>query len=277
MRKFVILGLTLIVLGGFALADKTITIRGSDTMLILGQRWAEVYMKKNPDSRIQISGGGSVVGIASLINGTTDITQASRHMYKEEEDSLISKRGKRAVEFRVALDAITLYVSDKNPVESLTFDQLQEIFQGRITNWKEVGGRDARIVLYGREITSGTREFIRMMVLNMGDYDRLFQSLPGTAAIVNAVAKDENGIGYGGVAYAKGVKRMKVALDEGSGYYLPEREYVMTGQYPLARYLYWYTAGPPKGEIKKLLDWVLSPEGQGVVEEVGYFPLVTRE
>ena len=256
--------------------QRTITINGSDTMLILGQKWAEIYMNRNPWVRIQVAGGGSGVGISALINGTTNIAEASRHMEKEEEDRLIKERGesRKPVEFRVAIDGITIYVNRNNPVDSLTLDQLEDIFTGKIGNWKEVGGDDAKIVMYGRESVSGTRRYFQGIVLNMADYAVEVQPLPGTGAIVNAVSKDENGIGYGGVGYASGVKKLRVARDNESGYYLPEREYVITGQYPLARYLYWYTAGSPKDEIEDLLDWVLSPEGQKIVEEVGYFPLI---
>jgi phosphate transport system substrate-binding protein len=261
----------------FAFASQSITVSGSDTMLILGQRWAEEYMKRNPDVRIQVNGGGSGAGFAALINATTDIAQGSRHMYKDEEELLVQETGKPAYEFRVALDAITLYVNEDNPVDRLTFDQLRDIYSGKTRNWKEVGGKDTRIILYGRQSASGTREFFRAMVLNMGDYSKLVQPLLGTAAIVNAVAKDASGIGYGGVAYAKGVKKLMVAVEEESGYYPPEKEFIVTGQYKLGRYLYIYTAGPPKGAVKRYLDWILSPEGQRLVEEVGYFPLGIRE
>jgi phosphate transport system substrate-binding protein len=261
----------------WAFASQTITIKGSDTMLILGQRWAEEYMKEHPDVRLQVSGGGSGAGFAALINGTTDIAQGSRHMYKDEEELLIQETGKHAYEFRVALDAITLYVNEDNPVDQLTFDQLRDIFTGKIRNWKEVGGKDTRIILYGRQSASGTREFFRAMVLKMGDYSKLVQPLMGTAAIVNAVANDANGLGYGGVAYARGVKKLMVAVEEEAGYYPPEKDYIVTGQYKLGRYLYIYTAGPPKGAVKKYLDWILSSQGQKFVEQVGYFPLRIRE
>jgi len=177
----------------------------------------------------------------------------------------------------VALYGITVYVNEKNKVEKLTFAQLKGIFQAKISNWKEVGGEDATIVLYGRENSSGTHVFFKEHVLNNEDYAVRVQPLPGTAAIVNAIAKDEDGIGYGGVAYAKGVKEVLVAKDEKSGYYSPEMENIISGKYPISRYLFWYTAGSPKGDINKLVNWILSPEGQKVVEEVGYFPLPVEQ
>jgi phosphate transport system substrate-binding protein len=217
------------------------------------------------------------VGISALIDGSTDIAQASRPMKDKEREKMLEKRGIGPVETPVALDGITVYVNEKNPVEKLTFAQLKGIFQAKIKNWNEVGGRDAKIVLYGRENSSGTHVFFKEHVLNKEDYSVRVQPLPGTAAIVNAVAKDENGIGYGGVAYAKGVKEILVAYDVESGYYPPTMENIISGKYPISRYLFWYTAGSPKGDIKKLVDWILSPTGQEIVEEVGYFPLPAKE
>ena len=277
MKKLLVILAGLVLLSGLVFAGKNITLKGSDTLLILGQKWAEIYMKENPGTVVQVTGGGSGVGIASLINGTTDIAQASRPMKDKERDNMLEKRGIGPEEIPVALDGITVYVNEKNKVEKLTFVQLKDIFQAKISNWKEVGGTDANIVLYGRENSSGTHVFFKEHVLNDEDYAVSVQPLPGTAAIVNAVAKDEKGIGYGGVAYAKGVKEVLVAKDEKSGYYLPKMENIISGKYPISRYLFWYTAGSPKGNINKLVNWILSPEGQKVVEEVGYFPLPVEE
>lgn len=277
MKKLVILLIGSILLSGLLFAGKTITIKGSDTLLILGQKWAEVYMKKHPGVVIQVTGGGSGVGISALINGTTDIAQASRPMKDKEKDKMLEKRGVGPHEIPVALDGITVYVNEKNPVEKLTFAQLKGIFQAKIKNWKEVGGKDAKIVLYGRENSSGTHVFFKEHVLNKEDYAVRVQPLPGTAGIVHAVAKDKSGIGYGGVAYAKGVKEILVAKDEKSGYFLPKMKNILSGKYPISRYLFWYTAGSPKGKINELVGWILSPEGQKIVEEVGYFPLPTEK
>jgi phosphate transport system substrate-binding protein len=273
MKKLTLLIIGLILMSSFIFAARNITLKGSDTLLILGQKWAEIYMKENPGTVIQVTGGGSGVGIAALINGTTDIAQASRPMKDKEKENVLEKRGIGANEIPVALDGITVYVNEKNTVGKLTFAQLKDIFQAKITNWKQVGGQDEKIVLYGRENSSGTHVFFKEHVLNNEDYAVSVQPLPGTAAIVNAVAQDEKGIGYGGVAYAKGVKEVLVAKDEKSGYYPPKMENIISGKYPISRYLFWYTAGTPKGEVKKLIDWILSPEGQKLVEEVGYFPL----
>jgi phosphate transport system substrate-binding protein len=277
MKKLIALAMALVFLAGLAFAAGNITLKGSDTLLILGQKWAEIYMKEHPGAVVQVTGGGSGVGISALINGGTDIAQASRPMKDKEKETLLEKRGIGAHEIQVALDGITIYVNEKNLVEKLTFAQLKDIYQATAKNWKEVGGNDAPIVLYGRENSSGTHVFFKEHVLNDEDYAVSVQPLPGTAAIVNAVAKDENGIGYGGAAYAKGVKEILVAHDEKSGFFPPSMENIISGKYPISRYLYWYTAGSPKGDIKDLVDWVLSPEGQKIVEEVGYFPLPTEK
>ncbi len=273
MKKLFALTVGLVLVSSLVFAGKNITLKGSDTLLILGQKWAEIYMKNHPGTVVQVTGGGSGVGISALINGGTYIAQASRAMKDKEKDTMLEKRGVGPYEIPVALDGITVYVHENNPVEKLTFTQLKDIFQAAVKNWKEVGGNDAPIVLYGRENSSGTHVFFKEHVLDNEDYSVRVQPLPGTAAIVNAVAEDDNGIGYGGAAYAKGVKEILVAHDEKSGYFPPTMENIVSGEYPISRYLYWYTAGSPKGDIKNLVDWVLSPQGQKIVGEVGYFPL----
>ncbi|MDI3279805.1 MAG: phosphate ABC transporter substrate-binding protein [Bacillota bacterium] len=252
---------------------RPITMKGSDTMVILGQRWAEVYMYRNPGVVIQVTGGGSGTGIAALINGTTDIAQSSRPIEEEERRRVQERRGKPVREFVVARDGITVYLNQHNPVEELTLAQLKAIFTGRIENWNEVGGPDAPVVLYGRENNSGTHLFFREHVLENENYSPRVQPQAGTAAVVNAVAKDRNGIGYGGLAYAHGVKALKVKKDAKSPAVAPSLETVKDGSYPISRNLYWYTAGEPEPQVRRFLEWVLSPEGQKIVEEVGYIPL----
>jgi phosphate transport system substrate-binding protein len=189
-----------------AFAGKSITIKGSDTMLILGQRWAEVYMNQNPGVVIQVTGGGSGVGIAALINGGTEICQASRPMKSSEIDKLKERFNTTGVELPVARDGLSLYLNEENKISELTLDQLKGIYTGQITNWKNLGGDDAKIVLYGRENSSGTYVYFKDNVLKGADFSAQTQTLPGTGAIVNAISKDKCGIGYGGAAYAKGVK-----------------------------------------------------------------------
>jgi phosphate transport system substrate-binding protein len=252
---------------------RNISIKGSDTMVILGQRWAEAYMKKNPGATIQVTGGGSGVGIAALINGTTDIAEASRPMKDVEKTQLQQKRGYTVFELPVALDGLAVYVNERNPIKELSLEQLKKIYTGAFKNWKDVGGNDERILLYGRENSSGTYAYFKEHVLENADYFPTTQTLPGTAAVINAVAKDIRGIGYGGIAYLKGVKALKVKKDNSTLGVEPSLENVQKNIYPVSRFLYWYLAGQPKDQIKKLTDWVVSAEGQAVVNDVGYYPL----
>jgi phosphate transport system substrate-binding protein len=256
-----------------AAKQTTITVKGSDTMVILAQRWAEKYMAERPDVVVQVTGGGSGTGISALINGTTDICNASRPMKKSERNKLKARYNSLGVETPAARDGITVYLHAGNPIDELSLDQLKAIYLAEVTNWKDLGGSDAKIVLYGRENSSGTYVYFRDNVLKGNDYSPLMQSLPGTAAVVNAVAKDKNGIGYGGAAYAKGVKQVKVKRDASSPGYGPTLENITSGNYPIARYLYMYTRSKPAGAIKQFMDWTLSKEGQSIVTEVGYFPV----
>jgi len=257
--------------------QRNITLKGSDTIVILGQRWAEVYMGKNPGVTIQVTGGGSGTGIAALINGTTDIAESSRPMKDKEKEEVKAKRGNEVLELPVAVDGLAVYVHESNPVSELTLQQIKAIYTGQIKNWKEVGGRDDRILLYSRENNSGTYAYFKEHVLENADFHPTVQTLPGTAAVINALAKDRRGIGYGGIAYGKGIKHLKVKRDASSPAVEPTMENVLTSKYPISRFLYWYFAGAPTGDLKALSLWVLSKEGQTVVEKVGYYPLSDRD
>lgn len=248
-----------------------ITVKGSDTMVILAQKWAELFMKQNPSTSIQVTGGGSGVGITALINGTTDICNSSRPMKQTEIEKLKARYNTLGVQIPCAKDGITIFLNEANPVKELTIDQLSEIYKGKIRNWKDVGGNNAEIRMYGRENSSGTYTYFHDEVVK-SDYDASVQSLPGTAAVVNAVKKDVNGIGYGGAAYAVGVKHAMVKLDAKSTAYLPSTENIGNGKYPITRFLYMYLRNRPTGDTKKFIDWILSSEGQMVATEVGYFP-----
>lgn len=251
---------------------KTLTIKGSDTMVILAQTWAQAFMKAEPGSVLQVSGGGSGTGVAALINGTADLANASRAMKDKEKAQLKTRRNAEAVEFRVALDALAVYVQADNKIESLTVPQLKKIFRAQVTNWKDVGGPDKPIVLYSRENNSGTYAYFKEHVLENEDFAATAQTLPGTSAVINAISKDPNGIGYGGIAYAKGVRAIKVA-PEGAEAVEPTMENATSGRYPLARFLHIYSAGQTTGVGKAFLDFVLSESGQKIVEGVGYYPL----
>jgi phosphate transport system substrate-binding protein len=272
-HRLPVLFIALAVLGATLLSEEKITVKGSDTMVILAQRWAERYMAANKDVTIQVTGGGSGTGISALINGTTDICNASRPMKPSERDKLKQRFGTRGVEIKVAQDGLSVYVNETNPVTELSLQQIREIYTGKITNWKSVGGPDAKIILYGRENNSGTYVYFRDNVLQGDDYSPAMQSLPGTAAVVNAVAKDKYGIGYGGAAYGKGIREVKVKKDGSSPAFGPSLENVKSGNYPVSRFLYMYVKNKPTGSMKQYIDWILSDEGQKVVTEVGYFPI----
>lgn len=249
-----------------------ITVKGSDTLVRLGQRWAEEYMKTHPGSVIQVAGGGSGTGIAALINGTTDICEASRDM-KPQEYGDAEAKGIKPYRVAVALDGIAVFLHVSNPVTELTLDQLKGIYTGEITNWKQVGGEAHAIILYGRENNSGTYSFFKEHVLKNLDYAEQTQTLPGTAAVVNAISKDKYGIGYGGIAWERGVKPAAVKKDASTPGVLPDIKTVTDGSYPISRELYWFTNGAPSGELKDLFNWALSPVGQKIAEEIDYIPL----
>ena len=255
-----------------ASARADVTVKGSDTMVILSQRWAETYMRKNAGKKVQVTGGGSGTGLAALVNGTTDVANSSRAIKGTEAAKVKEKFGAEAVETVVARDGVAIYVNAANPLTQITQAQLQAIYLGDLTNWKQVGGPDAPIVLYSRENSSGTYVFVKEHVLANGDFAASAQTLPGTAAVVNAISKEKNGIGYGGGAYAKGVKELQVVGADGVPY-APTDANVRSGKYPLARPLFVYTRGAPAGEAKAFIDFCLSAEGQAIVTQVGYFPV----
>ena len=256
-----------------ALAGRAITMKGSDTMVILGQRWAEKFMNANPGQIVMVTGGGSGTGIAALINGTTDICQSSRAMKQDEKLKLRDRFQTMGIEIPVAKDGLAVYVHQTNVVKELTLAQLGDIYRGTVTNWKQVGGKDATIILYGRENSSGTYSFFKDHVLGGRDFSARVQTLPGTSAVVNAISKDPNGIGYGGAAYAKGVRDVAMKLDAKSPAILPTAAAVHDNSYALSRELFFYLRKKPDGDTKKFVDWILSPDGQKLAVEVGYFPV----
>lgn len=253
---------------------ENITVKGSDTMVVLGQKWAEAYMKKQSDTKVQVTGGGSGTGVAALLNGTTDICDASRPMKSSEIADFVKKFKTKPHEYKMCLDALSVYVNKECPLEKLSLPQLEAIFTGKVTNWKDVGGPDAPISLYGRENSSGTYEFFKEHVLNKKDFAAATKTMPGTAAVIQAVAHDKGAIGYGGIAYAEGVKPLKISKTDGGSAIEPTEANVLNGTYPIWRYLYNYVS-PAKdnGAIADYITWCTSAEGQAVVKDVGYFPL----
>ncbi|RLC72238.1 MAG: hypothetical protein DRI26_03385 [Chloroflexi bacterium] len=250
--------------------------KGSDTLLVLAQNWAEAYMSKNKNVEIVVSGGGSGTGISALINKQIDIADASRQM-KEKEKDAAAQAGVNPIEWKVALDGISIIVNKENDVNELSYEQLRGIYNGSIVNWSEVGSPDATIVTYGRQSTSGTYVYFNEEVLKEDDYRADMNQMAGNADIVEAVINDPSGIGYVGVAYAEArkneLKIVSVKLKATSTAFQPTVENIADGKYPISRYLYVYTDGIPKGAVRDYLKFILSTEGQSIVESVGYIPL----
>jgi phosphate transport system substrate-binding protein len=270
-------GLALLAALSLSAQAGSITVKGSDTLVVLAQKWAEVYMGKNPGTTIQVTGGGSGIGFAALQTQQTDLANASRKIKAKEIESCVKVFGKRPTEYKVCVDGLSVYVSAENSVKELSLEQLEGIFAGKIKNWKDVGGNDAPITVYSRENSSGTYEFFKENVLKGKDFIASAQTMPGTAAVLQAVAKDKNGIGYGGAAYGAGAKHLPIKADASSPAIEPTEENVLAQKYPIWRYLYVYVnPNLDKGEINAYLKWIRSDEGQKVVKDVGYFPLPAK-
>ena len=252
----------------------TITIKGSDTMVILAQKWAEVYMRKQPEVKIQVTGGGSGIGLAALQNNTTDIADASRPIKPAERAACIKAFSKNPREYKVALDGLSVYVHSDNSINELSLEQLQQVFTGKIRNWKQLGGADSAIMVYSRENSSGTYEFFKEHVLKGQDFVSSAQTMQGTAALLQSLSRDPKGIGYGGAAYGHGAKVLKIKKEASSPAVEPTEENVVSGKYPIWRYLFMYlNPEKDKNEIAAYLNWIRSSEGQAIVKEVGYYPL----
>jgi phosphate transport system substrate-binding protein len=253
--------------------------KGSDTMVNLALAWAEAYGQAHPEVQVAVTGGGSGTGIAALINGTVDMANASRAI-KAEERAQAEANGIEPVEHVVARDAIAIVVHPSNPVNGLTIPQLSDIFSGKITNWREVGGEDRPIVLLSRESNSGTHVFFLEEVVRQGRSDdkTLFSPdtllMPSSEGISAEVRQNPNAIGYDGLGYVTpDQKVVAVAPASEEPYVLPTVETVENGSYPIARELYIYTVGQPQGALRDYLTWILGPEGQAIVQESGFVPL----
>ncbi|MDH7500713.1 MAG: phosphate ABC transporter substrate-binding protein [candidate division NC10 bacterium] len=260
-------------------AQGSVQIKGSDTMVNLGQAWAEAFMKKNPGAMVAVTGGGSGTGIAALINGTCDIAESSRSM-KPTEIEQAKAKGMNPKEHIVALDGIAVVVNPKNPVSRLSLEELRGIFMGSITDWNQVGGKPGPIVVLSREVNSGTHIYFKEHILRRGkekgpeEFAPSALLLPSSQAIADEVAKNVNAIGYYGMGYiSPRQKVIAVAKEEQGRYVKPSLEDVRKGRYPISRPLFWYTKGEPKGLVKDLLDFALSKEGQEIVLQMDFVPL----
>ena len=261
-------------------SGRAIQNKGSDTLVNLALAWAERYRVLHPDISIAVTGGGSGTGIAALINNTVDIANASRQM-KEEEIAAAEANGITPIEYTVAIDALAIIVNPANPISQLTIDQLADIYTGRITNWKELGGNDEPIVLLSRETNSGTHVYFLEEVVRKGDSDNkdIFAPqtllMPSSVGITSELRRNPNAIGYDGFGYVDPAheKLVAIAPDADSPYIVPSVETGADGSYPIARGLFMYTAGEPTGAIRDYLDWILGPEGQTIVAALGFVPL----
>jgi len=260
-------------------ASTSIQNKGSDTIVNLALRWAEAYQELHPDVRISVTGGGSGTGIAALIDGTVDIANASRAMKKEEIEAARA-RGIEPVEHVIARDAIAVIVNPGNPVNQLTLEQISLIYQGKINNWREVGGEDRPIVRLSRETNSGTHVYFLEEVIRLGQKDNkaLFSRdtllLPSSEGIITEVRDNPNAIGYDGLGYVTPeVKVLAVAKAADGPYVLPSVETVNSGAYPISRDLYMYTQKGAGPAVQEYLNWLLSPEAQKIVLELGFVPV----
>ena len=270
--KKIIFGMALVTfMGGLAAAADSIVIKGSTTVLPIAQAVLEAYMKDNKGVQISLSGGGSGEGIKALIDQSTDIADSSREI-KKEEIELAESKGVKPVAHVIAYDAIMPVVNPKNNVQGLSIDQLSQIYQGKITNWKEVGGADLKIVVISRDSSSGTFDSWDNFVMKKARVAPTAQMLASNGAIVTAVSKNKYAIGYLGMGYVnKSVKGLKV-----NGV-MASAQTALSKQYPMSRELYMYTNGEPKGEVAKFIAFIKSPKGQEIVKKEGFVPLTASK
>ena len=257
--------------------------KGSDTLVNLALAWAEKYQNDHPEVQISVTGGGSGTGFTALINGSIDVANASRGI-KPEEIEEAKKNGFEPVEFIVANDAIAVIVNPQNPISELTLEQVSHIYKGELTNWKELGGDDRPIVRLSRETNSGTHVYFLETVIRLGSKEdkAIFSAdtllLPSSEGIISEVSDNPNAIGYDGLGYVtKNVKMIALAKSAGEPYVLPSAATVISNQYPVSRHLFMYTRGQPEGIEKDYLEWILSPEAQDIVTELGFVPVIPVE
>ncbi len=257
----------------------SLQIKGSDTMVNLCQAWAEAFMAKHPKVTVAVTGGGSGTGIAALIGATCDLAAASRKM-TEKEIAASSAKGAVPQEWTVALDGLAVVVHPKNPVKQLTLQQLADLFTGKVRNWRELGGRDAAVVLLSREVNSGTHVYFKEHVLGKtaDGHTREFAPdallLPSSQAIADEVAANPTAIGYYGMGYLN-PKNVAVGVAKAAGEpsVTPSEEAVRSGRYPISRPLFLYSRGAPQGLAKAFIEFVMSADGQRIVKQIDFVPV----
>ncbi len=260
-------------------AGENITVKGSDTMVNLGQAWAEEFMKENPSTSIAVTGGGSGTGIAALLNKTCDVAQSSREISKKERE-LAKTKGLTVQEIKVGTDALVVVVHPANPIQEVTVQQLSGIFSGKIKSWKEIGGNDQPILVLSREKNSGTHVYFLEEVVRKGKKDGPEEFAPSvlmmlsSQAVEQEVSSNQTAIGYFGLGYLNPkVKALKIFQEKTKTFVAPTVENALDGSYPLSRPLYFYLPNQAEGTIKQFVDFVLSEKGQAIVLDMHFVPL----
>jgi len=280
-----VLAVSLVALVGLAACSRqnrqasSLQIKGSDTMVNLGQAWAEEFMKANPKVSVAVTGGGSGTGIAALLSKTCDIAELSREL-KPEEIAMAKEKGFDPQQITVALDGLAVVVHPANPLSQLTMEQLAAIFSGAVTNWKEIGGADLPIVVLSREVNSGTHVYFKEHVLRGGDKESQAEfaanalMLPSSQAIADEVDQNPGAVGYYGMGYISlREKALAIAKDAASPFVRPSIENVLSQAYPISRPLLMVTRGQPQGLVADFINFVLSPDGQKIVVKIDFVPV----
>ena len=270
--RFLLLLFSMIFSVNSAFSQKLL-LKGSDSVLPLGQKVAEQFMKSNKNVNISVVGGGSGVGITALIDGTTQIAMTSRPI-KMDEKLRLQNAGRQYKEVKIAFDALSIIVNPGNKVTQLTREQIEGIFTGKIKNWKEVGGDDLKIVAYARETSSGTYEFFKEHLLNRKNYAATCLNMPASGAVIQSVSQTKGAIGYVGLAYLdKSVKAIGVSTDKGKTYVKPSVATAKNKTYPVVRPLFFYYPTKSEAIVKPFIDYVTGKTGQGLVSQIGYISL----
>jgi len=269
-KKFLV---ALLIFSSNILLAQKVVIKGSDSVLPLSQKEAEQYMKTNKSVNISVVGGGSGVGIAALIDGTTQIAMTSRPI-KMDEKLKLQAAGRQYKEVKIAYDALSIIVNPGNKVSQLTREQIEGIFTGKIKNWKEVGGDDMKIVAYARETSSGTYEFFKEHLLNRKNYAATCLNMPASGAVIQSVSQTKGAIGYVGLAYLdKSVKAIGISTDKGKSYVKPSLVSAKNKTYPIVRPLFFYYPTKSEAVVKPFIEYVTGKTGQGLVSQIGYISL----
>jgi phosphate transport system substrate-binding protein len=272
-----LLKVTLAILTGFATcaaASGAVLVKAPRTVVVLAQKWAETYSKEHPQADIEVTSGGPDAGLIALQNNKTDLALSPRKIKPGEGQAYTRMYGRRPREYRVAVDSLCLYVNAENPVKELDLEQVVKIFTGKVRNWKEVGGADAPITVYGRAKDSGAYDFFRTQVLQGADFVGGAQPMPNPVAVLKAVSRDKKGVGFAGLATNPGIRALKIRKTPDSAAIEPNEENLLAGRYPISRFLYLYlNPVVDKGEIAAFIDWIRSDEGQKVARETGCHPL----